>query len=92
MAHLYREKVSALRAALNNENEKAEAAEIIRTLIDEVTLTPHKGELTVDLKGDIAGILNLCQKSKSLSGLEPEGLEQIKLVAGVGFEPTTFRL
>ena len=71
---------------------RAEAFELIRSLIDEIVLVPEGGELNVELKGDLAGILTLCSQSKSPSGLVPEGLEQVKLVAGGGFEPPTFRL
>ena len=60
--------------------------------IDEIVLVPEGGELKVELRGDLAGILSLCSASKSPSGLSPEGLSQVKLVAGGGFEPPTFRL
>ena len=46
----------------------------------------------MDIEGDLAGILSLCQTSKKAAGLSLDDLMQIKLVAGVGFEPTTFRL
>jgi len=92
MATLYRKKVAELKEALNAEGTKDEAFELIRSLVDEIVLVPVDGELALEIKGDLAGILSLCSKSKSPSGLEPEGLEQVKLVAGRGFEPLTFRL
>ena len=92
MAKLYREKVAKLTDALNSEDNKAEAAEVLRSLVEAIILVPEGGELKVELKGDIAGILSLCQTSKKAAGFTPNDLEQVKLVAGVGFEPTTFRL
>ena len=92
MATLYRNKVTELKNALNTEGTKDEAFDLIRSLVDEILLVPDNGELAIEIKGDLAGILSLCSQSKSPSGLKPEGLEQVKLVAGIGFEPMTFRL
>ncbi|PKQ00466.1 MAG: resolvase, partial [Alphaproteobacteria bacterium HGW-Alphaproteobacteria-12] len=65
----------------------------IRALVDQVTLVPENGELTIVLKGDLAAMLSFAANKKpgSISGT---GLlaSQVSLVAGVGFEPTTFRL
>lgn len=88
MGKRYREKVTDLANSLNDENHKAEAVEIIRSLVDRIVLSPDpdsdKG-LTIDLEGDLAGILNLCTNSKKALTLSDEDLKQIKLVAGVGF-------
>ena len=48
--------------------------------------------LSIDLHGHLAGILSLATKAKR--PLNESGLEigYMKLVAGIGFEPTTFRL
>jgi len=82
MAKLYREKVAKLTDALNSEDDKTEAAEVLRSLVEEIILVPEDGELKVELKGDIAGILSLCQTSKKAAGFTPNDLEQVKLVAG----------
>ena len=92
MATLYRKKVADLQEALQSEDTKTEAFELIRSLVDEIRLIPVDGALKIELKGDLASILALCTQSKSPSVFTPERLEQVKLVAGVGFEPTTFRL
>ncbi len=55
-------------------------------------LTPEDGELRIDLEGELAGILAMSSGGKKPAAATRGGLEQIKLVAGVGFEPTTFRL
>ncbi|MFQ5763348.1 MAG: recombinase family protein [Rhodospirillales bacterium] len=92
LAEVYRQKVASLQQALHEESHKAEVFELIRSLVDDITFTPENGELRVDLRGELAGILNLCSdKQKPASELR-DGLEQIKMVAGAGFEPATFRL
>ena len=92
MAELYREKVAELHEALNNDNQRAAAADILRTLILAIVLTPNDGKLAIRLSGDLGGILGLSTKNKRPSRLTPEDLQQFEVVAGVGFEPTTFRL
>ncbi len=91
----YREAVIDLRESLNAKTGSEKAVEILRGLIDRIVLNPAKDEesgFLIDIEGDLAGILNLCQTSKKATRISANGLQQIKLVAGVGFEPTTFRL
>jgi site-specific DNA recombinase len=60
-----------------------------------VVLTPEAGELRIDLQGDLAALLALggLNAKNSAAGSSGVGLlEQVKLVAGAGFEPATFRL
>ena len=92
MATIYREKVEDLSSLLDDPQFKGEAFDIIRSLIDEVRLVPKGGNLHIELKGELAGILNLCDAKKKPAASYEERAEQIKMVAGVGFEPTTFRL
>ncbi len=92
MAELYREKVAELHAALNNDNQRTAAADILRTLISAIVLTPNDGKLAIRLSGDLGGILALSTKNKRPSRLTTEDLQKFEVVAGVGFEPTTFRL
>jgi site-specific DNA recombinase len=88
------------RQALNDPAIKDEAAEVLRGLIDKVVLTPRAGAAGLDavLHGDLARILALCAEAegrKSPKRRQPsrggEGCV-VSVVAGVGFEPTTFRL
>ncbi|MGC8466574.1 MAG: recombinase family protein, partial [Acidimicrobiales bacterium] len=74
-----------------------EAFTIIRTLIEEVRLVPEAGALRIELRGALAGILSLAMGGGA--GVGTVGLgstavlgEQMKMVAGIGFEPMTFRL
>jgi len=69
---------------------RAEAAVAIRALIEEIRLVSENGKLEIELAGDLAGILALSNGSKKPAS-RGDGL-QATLVAGVGFEPTTFRL
>lgn len=64
--------------------------EIIRGLIQKVRLVPMGGTLTIELSGDLAGILALSEAGKS-DAAAASGALQIKMVAGVRFEPTIFR-
>ena len=92
LAEIYRAKIENLTSLLDDPGSKTEAFDIIRGLIDEVRLVPEKGDLRVELKGELASILSLCDTKKKPVTSYEERAEQIKMVAGVGFEPTTFRL
>ena len=104
MAKRYREEVRALRKRLNNEGGNGEAIEIVRSLIEKIVLTPVKGkkELSLDLYGDLAGILSIAAKEKTMphkrkrpgktASNDNVSKPSIALVAGAGFEPTTFGL
>ena len=91
MAGYYREQVASPGKALTSKEYRSEAADLLRSPIECIVLSPADGGgLNVDLKGDLAGILHLATaKDRANQGPDPQ---QAKLVAGVGFEPTTFRL
>jgi hypothetical protein len=89
LAELYRRKVDDLAAALNDDALRSEAAEVLRSLISAIRLVPQDGALAIELVGALAGILALGKEERP----RPFGSgAQVTLVAGVGFEPTTFRL
>lgn len=88
LAQIYHDKVAKLTDSLNEESNRTEAAEAIRALIEEVRLVPDDGSLKIELFGELAALINLTNE-------HPRSKEtgvQVTLVAGVGFEPTTFRL
>jgi site-specific DNA recombinase len=87
LAEAYRRKVTDLHAALQQDEMRTDAAEIIRSLIDEITLTPDGGQLRINLRGELAGILALVSNSKK-PDLLGSGSEQIKVVAGTRNQPT----
>ena len=91
LADLYRQRVDRLHEELNRPELRSEAAQALRGLIDEVRLIPENGRLEIELLGDLAGILALSTGGKKPVTEGRDGL-QVTLVAGVGFEPTTFRL
>lgn len=94
LAGLYHSKIEALTDAFEDEALRAEAFEKIRELIAGVVFVPEGDELGIYLRGELVSILELCACSdtKKPPAGSPEEALQIKLVAGVGFEPTTFRL
>ncbi len=92
MSEIYRRKVADLHRLLDDPDTQHEAMAAIRTLIDHITLTPEDGKLRIDLYGELATILLLASGNEKPAAEVRDGLVQLKLVAGVGFEPTTFRL
>jgi site-specific DNA recombinase len=92
MAHHYRTQVAELHEALQEDSEakRMAAADIIRSLIKEIVLTPAEGELKIDVRGDLAGILEISRKTKTPAARAGES--QVMMVAGARFELTTFRL
>ncbi|QUD90691.1 recombinase zinc beta ribbon domain-containing protein [Phenylobacterium montanum] len=95
MAGVYRTQVAELYEALQGEAEtkQLEATEALRALIQEIILTPEGDQLTIDVRGDLAGILAISTKQKPF-GRGPKGSakSQVEMGAGTGFEPVTFRL
>ena len=76
-----------------------EAKEALRGLIERIILQPdpNTGRLTVHLQGALAALLALAFGAKTQKGLSGKTqdldiADELVLVAGVGFEPTTFRL
>ncbi|MEO0958666.1 MAG: recombinase family protein [Pseudomonadota bacterium] len=104
MSAYYRSRIHRLRAMLTGETGKAEAVDALRALIDHIELTPHtlpdgRTTLTARLHGSLAGILSMSlEADKTLSAHNNSGCAPgsvgsvVKLVAGAGFEPATFRL
>ena len=86
LAEVYRRKVAALHEALQCDETRLEAVEIIRSLVDEIVLTPENGELRIDLKGELAGILAMSTDSKKPAAATRDGFEQIKMVAGARYQ------
>ena len=107
-AELSRAKVADLEASLNAPEIRLEAAEALRSLISRIVLTPDAAApdgLAAELHGDLATILQLAaERQGGDRGLRravgattnpPERLfpgGQLSVVAGIGFEPMTFRL
>jgi hypothetical protein len=73
-----RRKVINLGEALNEERTCVEAAECIRELIEEVRLVPKNGELSSELYGELAALINLANGRPRFK----ETGVQVMLVAG----------
>jgi hypothetical protein len=85
-------KLRELGGANDRLSERATSLHAYQVEIDEVRLTPIAGQLTIELRGDLAGTLRAIEEYKQTLAKAEENALQIKLVAGAGFEPTTFRL
>ena len=107
MADRYREVIGDLRKSLNHKESRSEASEHLRALIEKIILTPveTQEDLSIDLYGDLAGILRVASKENAMKNMSLEKqLRQlavndnnqpepsIELVAGARFELTTFGL
>jgi len=88
---IHRHKVVDLVNVLNDENVRAEATEIISGLVDKVVLTPSTGRtnLDVQLRGDLAAILEICDNfnpnAERHGSIKPR--RKLSVVAGAGFGP-----
>ena len=92
LATIYRARVEALSGLLHSDSGR-EAIELLRSIIEEVRIIPRDdGEYRLEVRGGLAGILALSQGAKNSGDAAAQRALQIKVVAGVGFEPTTFRL
>jgi site-specific DNA recombinase len=64
-------------------------------LIDRIVLTSSDGILKAELYGDLAAIMGYAEGQLRPNGAVPGSTRPgtlFSVVAGVGFEPTTFRL
>ena len=93
IAEAYRRKVAELHAALKTD-DGGPARELIRGLVEAIALVPEDGRLRVEVRGELAAILRLsgCANEKAPAQGPELLVEQIKMVAGAGFEPAAFRL
>jgi site-specific DNA recombinase len=87
-------KLGELIKAGNDHGADARAA--VRALINTVTISGSKQDLCVEVRGSLATLLAAAEGGKPQTKKAPltgcQFNQQFELVAGVGFEPTTFRL
>src|SRR5215208_4155406 len=92
VAESYRRKVADLKAALlaADEANRADAFRVIRELVERIVIHPTGPYRPVDIEihGRLAALLHASAGAALGTPLESRGV----MVAGVGFEPTTFRL
>ena len=92
LPQIYRHKVTRLLEAFESEDHRNEAQEILRGLIDAIIVTPVDSALRIDVKGDLATMLVLASEMRRTPEADASEARQVKMVAGTGFEPVTFRL
>ncbi|WP_205602518.1 hypothetical protein [Chelativorans alearense] len=82
MAQQYRIRVQQLYETLqaDSEERRVEAADVIRSLVEDIVLTPVDGKVEIDVRGDLAGILTLSAERKNPAG--GAGSPQVMMVAG----------
>ena len=91
LADIYARKVANLAEALNAEDTKAEAADILRSLIDKLILTPDPtapGGHKIELFGELGAILSLCDNGiATIAKARTVGaaVRQVTMVAGAGY-------
>ncbi len=82
LAVSYRDRVAALASALYDEQDGRQAFERLRSLIEEVRLTPVDGQLAIELRGDLAEILKIGAVGAQGAEIARKNALQIKVVAG----------
>jgi len=84
-SEVYRRKVAELELALNDDSIKAEAAEILRSLVDRIVLTPTADAMDgieAQLHGDLAAVLALSAPDKQKLPAAGAVGSQLSVVAG----------
>ncbi|KRW96196.1 recombinase family protein [Paracoccus sp. MKU1] len=88
MAALYAQRIGELSENLQHEDSRAQAAEILRSLVDQVTLVPEDGELAIVLRGDLGAILRFAAGKKDPNFLsEAEALDNLLAQSGGSRKP-----
>ena len=96
-AHAYADHVRRLEEVLRDPMLVQRAHETLARMIEKIVLTPDasaENGLRIEIHGQVAEILRVCH-SIGENELPSDSLDdgsQLSVVAGVGFEPTTFRL
>ena len=93
-------KVATLTHALNRPEERPQAAEALRMLIERIVLTPgtERGEMFAAMHGELRTILEWTERqatNESAKTTKPAAKAAgfvVLVVAGAGFEPAAFRL
>ena len=80
LADIYAGKVANLAEALKAEDTKAEAADILSSLIDKLILTPDPtapGGHKIELFGELGAILSLCDNGMATNAKKPARLVRV---------------
>ena len=91
LAQVYRAKVERLHEALADPGLRDEALGILRGLIERVVIHSADEGMQVEIVGEIVRMVEVGLNAKQ-AALPQEAACSVKVVAGAGFEPATFRL
>ncbi len=89
----YEKQLADLRSTIEGSEDRHQAVELLRSMIEEIRLIPNaeKGALDLAIKGNLAVVLHFMQgDTDQIRYHLTRSMSEV--VAGVGFEPTTFRL
>lgn len=91
MAHMYQDRIAKLCENLQFEEDRGAAVDVLRSLVDEISLVRQNGERSTVLRGDLGAILRFAAVKQNPDFLsEAEALDNLlsqkSLVAGVGFD------
>ena len=98
LADTYARTIADLVTALNADDTREEAADILRGLIEKIVLLPDAAAPNghaIELYGELGAILTLCgtgDGTNAKARRSSAGFRQVTMVAGTRFEPVTFRL
>jgi hypothetical protein len=86
LAEVYRHRVAALAAALDDEDGRNEALEIIRGLIERVAVAPaESGAIEIEIVGELAQMVEVAlegEDSNKKTALPERARRSVKVVAG----------
>ncbi len=99
LAEHYRARMAELAEAVSDDAAPA-LREQVRNLVEQIRLIPEDGKLRIQVRGELGAILELAEGARMSEpgigkrpGRVPEAfMVQVKMDAGTGFEPVTFRL
>ncbi|WP_422664757.1 recombinase family protein [Ascidiaceihabitans donghaensis] len=91
IGQVYRAKIRQLTDGLSDPAIKLQAIEAIQGLIDHIKVTPTNTGFDVELHGELGAIMEMVDQNDRRPAVYTAG-RSLSVVAGVGFEPTTFRL
>ena len=95
LSEIYKKKVTELAVTLADPDIRTAALEAVRGLITRVTVQSGDDGLNLELDGALTAMIGLAQSDKSQPNewLDSKAVaSSVKVVAGTGFEPVTFRL
>ncbi|WP_425506408.1 recombinase family protein [Sulfitobacter undariae] len=91
IGQVYRMKIRQLTDGLSDPAIRLKAIETIQSLIDHIKITPTNTGFDVELHGELGAVMEMVDQNERRPAEQTAG-RSLTVVAGVGFEPTTFRL